>query len=178
MDTLTSHSSDLGAQIRRGGFDVLQVRFHREEATAVRRAFLVPEQLPDWIPAACAVVAEHLRHDGIAPNGFPFARWHSSPDGVIEVEAGFPVTAPIAGTGLIEPSTLPAGPVLAVWHTDPDQKLSDTYQLIDEWLETANATRTGDSWEVYHDLPACDQLGTRIELVRPITFADSSHHSK
>lgn len=177
MVMLTSRSSDLGAQIRRCGFSGLQVRFHREEATAVRRALLVPEQLPDWIPAACAVVAEHLRHHGIAPNGFPFARRHSLPDGMVDAEAGFPVSAPIAGTDLIEPSTLPAGPVLAAWHTDPDQKLSDTYRL-DEWLEAGNATRTGDSWEVYHDLPACDQLGTRVELVQPITFANSSHHGR
>ncbi|MFF0344760.1 hypothetical protein [Kribbella sp. NPDC004875] len=147
-----------------------QSRFHYEEATAVRRAVLFPGQLQDWVPAACAVVAEHLRHHGIAPNGFPFARCHPLLDGVVEVEAGFPVAAPIADSGLVGPSTLPAGPVLAVWHNAPDRKIAESYQVVDEWLAAEGATPTGDSWEIYHDLPSCDHLGTRIEIVQPIAF--------
>lgn len=150
-----------------------QVRFHYQQATAVRRTQVIPEQLPDWVPSACAVVAEHLRHHGIASAGYPFARCHPLPDGLVEVEAGFPVAAPIADNGLVEPSTLPAGPVLAVWHTDPDQKLAETYAIVEEWMETEGATPTGDSWEVYHDLPTCDRLGTRIEIVQPITFVNA-----
>jgi hypothetical protein len=73
-----------------------QVRALIEQPTAVRRALLVPEQLADWVPSACAVVGEHLRHHGIAPTGFPFARCHALPDGLIEAEAGFPVAAPVA----------------------------------------------------------------------------------
>ena len=147
-----------------------QVRFHSAEPTAVRRTVLVPEQLADWVPTACAVVAEHLRHHGIAPAGYPFARCHPLPDGVIEAEAGFPVDAPIADSEVVESSELPAGPVLAVWHLDPDQKLAETYHAVDEWLETEGASATGDSWEVYHDLPTCDQVGTRVEIIQPITF--------
>jgi effector-binding domain-containing protein len=148
-----------------------QVRFRCAEATAVRHTRLVPDQLPDWVPAACAVVAEHLRHHGIAPAGYPFARCHALPDGVLEAEAGFPVAAPIADSGLVEPSTLPAGPVLALWHTDPQEKIALAYQAIDEWMEAEGAVSTGDSWEVYHDLPTCDQVGTRIEVIQPITFS-------
>lgn len=161
-----------------------QFRFHSAAATAVWRTLLVPEQFADWIPAACAVVAEHLRHHGIAPNGFPFARRHALPDGAIAVEAGFPIATPIADTGgLIEPSTLPAGPVLAVWHTDPDQEPTETYRLVDEWMEAGGATPNGDSWEVYHDLPSCDRLGTRIEIIQPVTFTHphssaGSHHPR
>ncbi|MDX2968428.1 GyrI-like domain-containing protein [Kribbella solani] len=151
-----------------------QFRFHSEEATAVRRSLLVRGDLRDWVPATCALVAEHLRHHGVAPNGFPFARWHALPAGVIAVEAGFPIAARITGAGLIEPSTLPAGPVLAGWHTDPDQQLAATCRLLDEWLETEGAIRAGDSWEIYHDLPACEGLGVRIEVVQPITFAHAT----
>jgi effector-binding domain-containing protein len=147
-----------------------QVRALIEQPTAVRRALLVPEQLADWVPSACAVVGEHLRHHGIAPTGFPFARCHALPDGLIEAEAGFPVAAPVADSGVVAPSSLPAGPVLAIWHTDPDEKLAATYQAIDDWLESEGAVATGDSWEIYHDLPSCDQVGTRIEIIQPLTF--------
>ncbi|MFG1912307.1 GyrI-like domain-containing protein [Kribbella sp. NPDC048928] len=147
-----------------------QVRALTGQPTAVRRTLLVPEQLADWVPSACAVVAEHLRHHGIAPTGYPFTRCHPSPDGITEAEAGFPVDAPIANSGVVEPSTLPGGPVLAVWHTDPDVKLAETYHAIAEWLETEGAHATGDSWEIYHDLPTCDHVGVRIEILQPITF--------
>lgn len=150
-----------------------QVRALTEQPTAVRRTVLVPEQLADWVPWACAVVAEHLRHHGITPTGYPFARCRPLPDGVVEAEAGFPVAAPIADSGLIEPSTLPGGAVLAVWHTDPDVKLSETYHAIEEWLQAEDAVPTGASWEVYHDLPTCDDVGTRIEIIQPISFVHS-----
>jgi effector-binding domain-containing protein len=138
----------------------------------------VLEQLPDWVPSACAVVAEHLRHHGIAPAGYPFARWWALPDGVLQAEAGFPVAAPIADSGVVVPSTLPAGPVLAVWHTDPQEKIALAYQAIEEWMEAKGAVATGPGWEVYHDLPTCEQVGTRIEVIQPITFssAGKSHH--
>ncbi|HEY3560602.1 MAG TPA: hypothetical protein VGL05_24220 [Kribbella sp.] len=148
-----------------------QVRALTEQPTAVRRAVLVPEQLTDWVPSACAVVAEHLRHHGIAPTGFPFARCHALPDGLIEAEAGFPVGAPIADSAVAQPSTLPGGAVVAIWHTDPDEKLALTYQAVEDWLQKEGAVPTGDSWEIYHDLPTCDDVGTRIEIIQPITFA-------
>jgi effector-binding domain-containing protein len=147
-----------------------QVRAHSEEPTAVRRTLLVAEQLADWVPSACAVVAEHLRHHGIAPTGYPFARCHPLPDGLIEAEAGFPIADPLAGSGPVEPSVLPGGPVLAVWHTDPDLKLAETYHALGDWLEAEGARATGDSWEIYHDLPTCPDVGTRIEIIQPITF--------
>ncbi len=90
---------------------------------------------------------------------------------MIEAEAGFPLAAPLTDSTLVEPSTLPAGPVLALWHTDPQEKIALAYQAIDEWMEAEGAVSTGDSWEVYHDLPTCDQVGTRIEVIQPITFS-------
>ncbi|WP_350276331.1 GyrI-like domain-containing protein [Kribbella sp. HUAS MG21] len=147
-----------------------QVRLHSEEPAAVRRAVLVPGQVEDWAPSACAVVAEQLRHHGIAPSGYPFARCHPLPDGLIAAEAGFPVAAPIDDCGPVERSVLPRGPVLAVWHTDPDQKLDETYHAIEEWLRAAGAVASGDSWEVYHDLPTCHHVGVRIEVIQPISF--------
>lgn len=150
-----------------------QVRALAEQPTAVHRTRLVPEQLADWVPSACAVVAEHLQHHGIPPAGFPFARYHPLADGVIEAEAGFPVATPIPDSGPVEPSTLPGGPVVAVWHTAPDEKLELTYQAIEDWLAADDAVPAGDSWEVYHDLPTCEQVGTRIEVIQPITFVSA-----
>jgi effector-binding domain-containing protein len=151
-----------------------QVRALTEQQTAVRRTLLVHEEPADWVPSACRAVAEHLRHHGITPAGYPFARCHARSNGVLEAEAGFPVDAPIADGEAVEPSTLPGGPVLAVWHVDPDKKLAETYREIEDWLDAQGAVTTGDSWEVYHDLPTCHGVGTRIEVMQPISFAASA----
>ena len=148
-----------------------QTRMLSEQATAVRRAVLVPDHLSDWVPQACAEVATYLHRRGIAPAGYPFARCRSLLDNLIEVEAGIPVAAPIAGSRAVGPSTLPAGPAVVVWHTDPHEKIGLAQHAIDDWLQSEPADRTGDSWEVYHDLPTCDQVGVRIEVIQPIVFA-------
>ena len=46
-------------------------RMLAEQATAVRRAVLVPAQLTDWVPRACAEVAAYLFRRGIPPSGYP-----------------------------------------------------------------------------------------------------------
>jgi len=149
---------------------MLQTRALTEQQTAVRRALLRPDQLIDWVPLACAVVAEHLRHHGIAPAGFPFARSHRVHSFLLEVEAGFPVATPVAPSGLVDRSALPGGLALAGWHRGPHETVDLTYQEIHDWLETRGAIRTGDGWEIYHDLPTCDHLGTRIEIIQPVSL--------
>ncbi|MGY4769661.1 GyrI-like domain-containing protein [Kribbella sp. CWNU-51] len=148
-----------------------QPRMLPEQATAVRRAVLVPAQLTDWVPQACAEVATCLFRRGIPPSGYPFARSRPVHDDLIEVEAGFPVAAPIAGSGRVRPSTLPAGPVVVGRHKGAHEQIGPARQAIDDWLQTEGADRDGDSWEIYHDLPTCDDLGGRIEVVQPITFS-------
>jgi effector-binding domain-containing protein len=148
-----------------------QPRMLAEQATAVRRAILMPVQLTDWVPLACADVAAYLFRRGIPPSGYPFARSHPVHEDLIEVEAGFPVAAPIAGSGLVRTSSLPAGPVIVARHKGSHETIGSARRAIDDWLHTEGADRAGDSWEIYHDLPTCDDLGGRIEVVQPITFS-------
>lgn len=142
-----------------------------EQVTAVQRATLSQDQLAEWFPKAFGDVACYLYHHGIAPNGFPFARHHVRLDGRFEVEAGFPVATPITGNGPVEPSILPGGPVLVVWHVGPYAELGTAYQAMADWLEAEGATRTGDAWEIYHDPPTSDPMHWRTEVVQPFTLA-------
>jgi effector-binding domain-containing protein len=149
---------------------VPESRILAQQGTAVRRAVLAPEQLTEWVPQACAEVAAHLHHRGAAPCGFPFARIHPLLDNLIEVEAGFPIATPILDTATVGRSTLPGGPAVVAWYTGPHEKIGLAQHAIDDWLQTEPAARIGDSWEVYHDLPSCDQVGSRIEVVQPIAL--------
>ncbi|MFI6674309.1 GyrI-like domain-containing protein [Kribbella sp. NPDC050470] len=148
-----------------------QTRTFTEQATAVRRAVVPTGLLADWVPRACVEVGDWLYRQGTAPCGYPFARHHPLHDGLVDVEAGFPVAVPIIADGLIEPSALPGGPVLVVRYAGPYEQIGTVQQTIDDWLHEEDADRAGESWEVYRDLSACDRIGRRIEVVQPITFA-------
>ncbi len=144
--------------------------------TAVRRAVVKPDQLADWIPSACAQVAAFLHHHSIPPIGYPFARCRQLQHGLIEMDAGFPIAAPLScsviGPSGVEPSTLPAGPAVLLRHNGPEDKVATTArQAIDDWLPLQDAERSGAPWAIYPDLPRRNRARRRIEVVQPISFS-------
>lgn len=141
-----------------------------EQPTAVLRATLRRDQVAGWSRPAIDAVAEYLRLHGIAPCGFPFARYHLRPDGVFEVEAGLPIAVRIAGDTHIRPSSLPGGHVVVAWHIGPYEQLAAAYAAIDTWLRAEHGSRTGDAWEVYHDLPNRDPRHWRTEVMQPFSL--------
>ncbi|ADB32878.1 transcriptional activator ligand binding domain protein [Kribbella flavida DSM 17836] len=140
------------------------------QPTAVRRALLHSDELSSWLPRAFGDVAVFLYRQGIAPKGYPFARYHPHSDGRVHVEAGFPVADPITGDSTVVPSSLPGGHVVAAWHNGPADQLRHAYHAITTWLTDQDATPTGDAWEIYHDLPAHNPHHHRTEVVQPITL--------
>lgn len=138
-----------------------------EQPTAVVRGIVHRKDLGRWFGGAFDQVAAYLLHHGIAPQGFPFARYHVCPDGTFDVEAGFPVGNGIDGDGKVMPSSLPGGRVVVAWHIGPYDELGEAYQSVDEWLKAAHGVRTGDSWEVYHDPPTGDPHFWRTEVIQP-----------
>ncbi|MFK4084820.1 GyrI-like domain-containing protein [Kribbella sp. NPDC020789] len=153
---------------------LVQSRSLTEQPTAVRRAVLAVDQLAEWVPVACSQVAGYLFRRHIAPAGFAFARYHRLAAGLIGVEAGVPVSTPVRPASLIAASTLPGGAALSVRYTGPYDRIGLAYEEISDWLATEQALRAGDGWEIYRDLPSCDRLGRRIEIVQPIVFAHSA----
>ena len=142
-----------------------------EQPTAVVRATLRRDELARWFGGAFDQVADHLRRHGVAPRGFPFARYHLRPDGRFEVEAGFPVGSRIAGDDQVRPSRLPGRHVVVAWHVGPYVELGEAYQAVDEWLKAQHGIRAGDSWEVYHDPPIGNPRYWRTEVIQPYELA-------
>lgn len=148
-----------------------QSRSAVEQPTAVRRATLGPTDLLPWFAKAYGEVAGYLSAHGITPKGFPFARYHVRADGRFEVEAGFPLTGPIAGDASVVPSSLPAGLQAVVWHTGPYDQVGKAHALLTEWVEAQGGRPSGDPWEIYHDPPTGDPSAWRTEVVHPYVLA-------
>ncbi|TCN31214.1 hypothetical protein EV644_12989 [Kribbella orskensis] len=90
---------------------LIETRTLAPQPAAVRRAVLESTKLTDWLPVALVEIAEALRLRRDVPNGFPFARYKTMPDGVIAVEAGFPMPMPmpVPTDGLVQASSRPPG---------------------------------------------------------------------
>ncbi|MFK4084878.1 GyrI-like domain-containing protein [Kribbella sp. NPDC020789] len=153
--------------------DQAESRVITEQPTAVRRATLAPPELPAWFDQAYADIASYLSAHGIKHQGPPFARYHVRPDGRFDVEAGFPVAAPIAGTVTVRPSKLPGGAVVSLWHIGPYDRVGQTYAEIAAWIREVGASSAGDAWEIYHEPPADDPMQRRTEVVQPYTFPEA-----
>ena len=133
-----------------------------------------------------AVVRGHVAHDAIGQflgkafgevlgvvgaadiAGPPFARYVMTDEGW-EIEGGFPVHAPIAGSGRVEAATLPGGMVASTVHVGSYLELGKAYAAIKTWLADNGYLATGAPWEAYLDEPTVD--APRTLVVSPCTTA-------
>ncbi|HEX6341376.1 GyrI-like domain-containing protein [Umezawaea sp.] len=96
---------------------------------------------------------------GVEPAGAPFFRYNRiGAEDVLEVEAGVPVEAPVAGEGDVLAGVLPAGRYVEITHTGhPDDLLAITEDLL------AWAADRGLAWDV-EDSPEGELWGCRLEV--------------
>jgi AraC family transcriptional regulator len=107
---------------------------------------------------------------GLPLDGRPFTRYLSTGPGLWTIEAGKPMAAQAAGEGDIEPVMLPGGPVAMAVHGGSYEELTDTYTVLERWIE-AQGFRAGDApWESYITDPAehPDPKDWRTEVYWPI----------
>ena len=150
-----------------------QYRQSVEQPTAVRRATVAQPDLTAWFAKAYGEIAAYLGAHGLAPKGFPFARYHLRADGRFDVEAGFPLDRPIAGNARVLPSTLPGGSQVVLWYIGPYDQIGKAHAVLQEWIAYHGGRPAGDSREIYHDPPTGDPTHWRTEIVQPYTPAQN-----
>ncbi len=143
-----------------------------DQYTAVVRGEMPAEDLPAWFAETYRSVYEYLGRAHVLPTGPPFARY-SFLEGVVAVEAGFPVPWEVAGEGPIEPSTLPDGHAAVTIHMGRYEDLPMAYEAVHHWLREHGRAPAGPHWEVYYTDPNAEPDPTqwRTELVVPYRTA-------
>jgi len=142
-----------------------------EQPTAVVRRRLETPEIEGWIGGALNRVAEAVGAAGSAIAGPPYARCVKV-DGTaacFDVEAGFPVSTPIAGSpaGDVRPSRLPGGSVAVTEHSGPYEAMAPAYEALEKWVAEQGGTTDGPAWECYLTAPVGDPTGWRTEVVQP-----------
>jgi hypothetical protein len=125
----------------------IESRTLTQQPAAVRQAMLSAGQVGSWLATATLGLRPTWSGPG-ADERAPYARYLFR-DREMEVEAGIPITRPIAGEGPIVPSTLPGGPTAVTAHYGRYEDLENAHKAIMTWMQRHGCEPAGGHWEVY-----------------------------
>jgi effector-binding domain-containing protein len=146
-----------------------------EQPYVAIRTLVTMQMLGEVAPKLHPEVHGWLRLRGVQPTGQAFFKYNIiDMDRTLEVEAGFPVAAPMTGEGQVLAAVLSAGRYATLWHTGhPDGLIGATRTLLD-WAAQqglafdVTSAPDGERWgcrlEIYHDEPGQDMNEWETEL--------------
>lgn len=148
----------------------VEVKELRPQAVATIRATTTQAEIGATLEQLLPEVWGYLERAGVQPGGPPFTRYHDYNPDRLEVEAGLPVPAPVAGEGRITAGELPGGRAAAVWHVGPYDRLSEAYEAVEAWTKDRGEEVAGPPWEVYWTDPGevPNQADWKTEVLWPI----------
>jgi len=146
-----------------------------EQPYVAIRALVTMQTLGQVVPGLHPEVRRWLRSQGLQPAGRPFFRYNViDMDRQLEVEAGFPVAAPVSGEDQVLATVLPAGRYATLWHTGHPDGLVGASETLLDWAAQqglawdVTSTPDGQKWgcrlEIYHDEPGQDMNDWKTEL--------------
>lgn len=146
-----------------------------EQPYVAIRTLATMQTFGNVVPPLHPEVQGWLRSRGAEVAGAPFFKYNViDMDRQLEVEAGFPVAAPVVGDGRVLAAVLPAGRYATLWHTGhPDGLVSATKTLLDWAVQQdvawdVTSTPEGERWgcrlEIWHDEPGQDMSEWKTEL--------------
>jgi RNA polymerase sigma-70 factor (ECF subfamily) len=152
-----------------------------EQPYVAIRALVTMQTLGEVLPRLHPEVRHWLRSQGVQPTGQPFHRYNViDMDRQLEVEAGFPVAAPVTGEGQVLAAVLPAGRYATLWHTGHPDGLAGATRTLLDWAAQqglawdVTSTPDGERWgcrlEIYHDEPG--QAMSEWETELAVKLAD------
>lgn len=134
----------------------VRVRNRSTVITAGIRRTVPMSALTEFFSEAFTKTMRTLGEQGVAPIGPPFGKYYGRPGTTVDVEAGFPVAAPIDRAGDVAPGSLPGGSVLEAEHVGPYDQMEKTYAAIQRYCTDEGLTPGDVMWESYVGGPDAD----------------------
>lgn len=124
-----------------------------------------------------------LGENGVMPAGPPFIRYHVIDMAAeLEIEFGWPVAAPVSGSGRVRPGVLPAGRYVTLLHVGPYDGLVAANGALQDWAAQQGIalehSPDGRRWhgrvEHYRTDPAAEPDPARWETEVAYLISDDS----
>ena len=142
----------------------IQIADLQEQHVALVRGHISVEQIPEFLGGAYSEVPGVAAQQGLRLTGAPFGRYRFSPDGTLNVEAGFPVSGVVSADGRVEPGVLPGGTVARTLHVGGYDTVADAYEAVESYLTDNGYAPVSPAWECYLDDPDVPQPRTEVFL--------------
>jgi effector-binding domain-containing protein len=148
----------------------VEIKTLQPQTTVAIRTITTPAEIGPTMGQLLPEIWAYLEQQGVPAAGPPFARYHDFNDDRADLEAGFPVAAPVAGDGRIVAGELPGGEVAVAWHVGPYDTLSQAHHAVEAWIAEQGRAMAGAPWEVYWTDPGenPDPATWRTEVVWPV----------
>ena len=142
-----------------------------EQATAAVRERVPVSELPQFFDRVYHETMAALTAQGLHPTGPPFAKYYGKPTDTADVEAGFPASGPVSGSGDVIAGTLPGGKVVEAMHVGPYDTMETTYHEMVAWVGEHGLTPSDVMWETYLSDPReePDPATWRTQIFWPVS---------
>jgi len=141
---------------------------HVAQPTAGVRQRVLMSELSAFFARAFGATLAVVTAQGAQVAGPPFGKYYGTPTDVVDVEAGFPVTAPITAEGDVVPGTLPGGRVAEAMHVGAYADLDATYAQIRRHAADAGVELGPIMWESYLSDPSVDATAQLTRVSWPL----------
>jgi AraC family transcriptional regulator len=119
----------------------------------VRRR-VAPAEIPKAVGEGFGAVMGYGHSVGAVFAGRPLTRYPEMSPGMMTLDIGFPLAAPVAGNGTVECGTLSGGAVVFGIHEGAYNELGQSYTALEKWMDANGVRPAGAPWESYITDPA------------------------
>ena len=115
-------------------------------------------------------VLQHVTKFGGTPAGPAFCRSDMTPGGLLGLEAGYPVAAPLPAQGRIQPKELPGGEAARTVHVGHYSEIAKTGTSLLQWVLVQRREPAGPAWWSFVTDPGTelDTSRWRTEIYLPL----------
>lgn len=126
------------------------------------------QDLPKHFGHIYGMIMAHLGSHQAAPSGPPFAVYYNMDMQHLDIEAGFPVPRPMAGSGEIEAHEIPAGLFAVCHYVGPYDGIGPGYSQLTQFVRISGYETLGPAYEFYLDDANVNPKDTRTDIVFPV----------
>jgi effector-binding domain-containing protein len=109
--------------------------------------------LPQEIGKAYGAIAQYMAEAGQPPQEAPYTAYYNMDMENLDVEMGFPLSAPLAGRGEIKAGSIPAGPQASCMYRGPYSGMAQAYAELTAKVNESGYAPTGVCYEFYYNEP-------------------------